>query len=209
MYTTDECHTAVIGGAENCVCYSFTWLRSKLGKETPRSFVSPSTSDVTPTTTCSLFTLLVSIPCSNCSQLHNTFHLRAVPARAQASGWVGSSSYNLFCIPVTKTLTLTAGSALWKHCRWRRACNFIKNHTNCSFPTSAKLELKTHQLLHIQMLWILHIKEGHFKSFKLVTNTLLWHKCCHCLVWKTLQNYDTELYIQRLNIKTSRTLGSL
>ena len=36
-----------------------------------------------------------------------TFHLRAVHARAQHSGLVGSSSYNLFCILVTKTLTLT------------------------------------------------------------------------------------------------------
>src|SRR6218665_1837829 len=45
-------------------------LIRKLGKETPRTFVSPSTSDVTPTSICSLFALLVSIPCSNISQLH-------------------------------------------------------------------------------------------------------------------------------------------
>src|SRR6218665_2715498 len=37
-----------------------------------------------------------------------TFDLRAVPVRAQHSGLVGCSSYNLFCILVTKTLTLTA-----------------------------------------------------------------------------------------------------
>src|SRR6218665_2004109 len=60
----------MIGGAGSCICYSFIGLRSKLGKETPRSFVSPSTSDVTPTSTCSLFNSLVSIPCSNISQLH-------------------------------------------------------------------------------------------------------------------------------------------
>src|SRR6218665_2140381 len=105
----------MIGGAENCVCYSFASLISKLGKETPKTFVSPSTSDVTPTSTCSLFTLLVSI-CIPCSNMHQsvtcTFNLRAVPARAQHSGLVGCSSYNLFCILVTKTLTLTAGSAL-------------------------------------------------------------------------------------------------
>src|SRR6218665_924604 len=45
------CHTGMIGGAENCVCYSFTLLRSKFNRKSPRSFVSPSTSDVTPTST--------------------------------------------------------------------------------------------------------------------------------------------------------------
>jgi len=186
----------MIGGAENCVCYSFTWLISKLGKETPRTCVSPSTSDVTPTSICSLFALLVSIPCSKISQLHVlSISVQCPHVHNTLHGLVGYSSYNLFCILVTKTLTLKAGSTLWKHCRWRRACSFIKNHTNCFFRINAKLEPKTHQLLHIQMPWILHIKKVHFKSFRLVTNTLLWHKFCHCLVWKTLQMYDTEWYI--------------
>src|SRR6218665_2314638 len=102
----------MIGGAENCVCYSFTWLISKLGKEAPRTCVSPSTSDVTPTSISSLFTLLVSIQCSNISQLHvlsvsvQCLHVH------NTLGWLDVLPINLFCILVTKMLTLTAGSTL-------------------------------------------------------------------------------------------------
>ena len=103
------CHTAMIGGAENCVCYSFTWLISKLGKETPRTFVSPSTSDVTPTSICSLFTLLVSIPCSNISQLHVLSISVQCPHVHNTLGWLD-------------VLPIVCSASSWQRCwRWQRA----------------------------------------------------------------------------------------
>ena len=108
-HTTDDwlCHTAMIGGAENCICYSFTWLISKLGKETLRTFVSPSTRDVTPTSICSLFTFLVSIPCSNISQLHVLSISVQCPHVHITLGW-------LDVLPI-----ICSASSLQRHWRWQ------------------------------------------------------------------------------------------
>ena len=38
-------------------------------------------------------------------------------------------------------------------------------------------------------------EKGHFKSFQLIINTLLWYNCWHFLVWKALSKYDTAWHI--------------
>ena len=123
------CHTAMIGGAENCICYSFTWLRSKLRKETPRSFVSPSTSDVTPTSTCSLFTLLVSIPCSNISQLHVLSISAQCPHVHNTLGWF-------------EVLSIICSASSWqRRWHWQREVLCENTADDVEHATSLKITL--------------------------------------------------------------------
>jgi len=126
-HTTDDCVTIPwLVGAENCVFYSFTcssWLISKLGKETPRTFVSPSTS------ICSLFTLLVSIPCSNISQLHVLSISVQCPHVHSTLGWL-------------HVLPIICSASSWKRrWRWQRGVLCENTADDVEHATSLKITL--------------------------------------------------------------------
>jgi len=126
LTTVSHCHD---WRSWNCICYSVASLISKLGKKTPKTFVSPSTSDVTPTSTCSLFTLLVSIPCSNISQLHVLSISVQCPHVHNTLGW-------LDVLPI-----ICSASSWQRRWRWQRAVLCENTADDVEHATSLKITL--------------------------------------------------------------------
>ena len=94
-----------------------------------KNIVSPSTSDVTPTSICSLFTLLVSIPCSNISQLHVLSISVQCPHVHNTLGWLD-------------ILPIICSASFWqRRWRWQRAVLCENTAGDVKHATSLKITL--------------------------------------------------------------------
>jgi len=128
-HTTDDCVT--LPWLEELKTVSATALpdsEASLERQ-PQEALSPSTSDVTPTSTCNRFTLLVSIPCSNISHLNVLSISVQCPHVHNTLGWV-------------EVLSIICSASSWRRCwHWQREVLCENAADDVEHATSLKITL--------------------------------------------------------------------